>query len=241
MKQNYQDSQYDNKMSLEDDSVEAEYEGVNDNLVIKYRESKTGRDLTPIPLFIPDRIEGDQSIRTGSNPIIKALINVTNTIYALSGLGALSRGKPVTLDEDNQEDIEDEENDIQKTIDEEEKMNMRDPKLRQKGPISSKMSGNEENLSSSTDSFSIYLKETSTIWILAFAGTCIPLDTSSNKEINEKVLNKDQRDACERWCQTIDFPRKKKETQTDNILMKGSWSQTNVSEMLMNETSQPSE
>ena len=82
------------------------------------------------------------------------------------------------------------------------------------------LSEDNENLSD------VLLTETNTIWTISLAGTCI-----EQKDDNSGKANKAECDTDERWCQTIDFPRKKKGTQSDYIHVKETEIQTNASDM----------
>ncbi|XP_023321545.1 uncharacterized protein LOC111696231 [Eurytemora carolleeae] len=174
--------------------------------IIRYNDEE-GNDITPQPLYTPQedlKIKKKKKVVAVStpgepSPIMATFLKMaTSTVYKMAGLGSFqgSHTYKSVMGEFEEEEEKDEE-DGEMNLDEA-----------------------TEDLGDMQDKGSVSLTESPTFWQISIAGTCVALPKT--EEVSEKIPKSLSLDLTERWTQTLDLPRKRKETQSEQIVMKDS-------------------
>ena len=160
------------------------------------------------------------------NVLVRSLLQVTTTLYSMAGLGSLEQSKAFK-DIRKTESIrsptaktvqEDAEKDIWETA--EVKHFIESSKRKESSHLPDNM------LALNAKELDILLVESDTIWMLNLPGTCVEVDPDAKdrengEEKTEEEENSDRNvsryERVESWSQTLDFTKKKKGTQCDDI------------------------
>ena len=234
----------------------------NDEPSVEYFD-KEGNNVTPLPLHTPDKDEeaiivskSDPRKKSASfrlrrppkkNPIMKTLLHVTTALYSMAGLGSLEQSK--AFKELNKSDDQKAKMRKKKSI-RDLKMDdeFDDKKETKKGDEGRRLSHLPDSmLAKKANDIDILLVESDTIWMLNLPGTCIEIDPEAQTEENESDENEGQKEdkqdvsnyeLVESWTQTLDFTKKKKGTQCDDIDVDEATTQVSMKNFLDEEKKQ---
>ena len=172
------------------------------------------------------------------NPIMKTLLHVTTALYSMAGLGSLeqskafkelsrstaSEGLKMSKKGKKKKALKELKVDGDEDDDEGEKGRIRAAD----GAVSSHLP--DSMLAAKAMEIDILLVESETIWMLDLPGTCIEVDPDKLNEDGDEEVDEDVQDQeknkkkdvsnyelIESWTQTLDFSKKKKGTQCDDI------------------------
>ncbi|TRY78860.1 hypothetical protein TCAL_15302 [Tigriopus californicus] len=222
-----------------------EGEGAEEEPVVEFFDPE-GNNVTPLPLYLPSedpklKEEVEKRVRKVPRPntIMRTFLHVTTALYSMAGLGSLKQSRfyrdEINKSQDNQVNSN-QEGDMAGPLGDpndvfsEDKIDHEDVSARSNGPL-------EKLEAEHSKEIDIYLEETDTIWMLNIPGTCVEVDPDAPDKDEADGDNPNPQDEegrvvfkyqlVDRWSQTLDFSKKRKGTQCDEIEVEPQATQTN--------------
>ncbi len=168
------------------------------------------------------------------NPIMRTLLHVTTALYSMAGLGSLEQSKAFKEmnkalgGPDGQQSSQQPKKRGKKSkkIPPELKIETEEDETSKLRPPMSKSHLPDSMLAKKAPEIDVFLVESDTIWMLNLPGTCIEIDPDADEDEDEngeaKVevhaeKNASKYELIDGWTQTLDFTKKKKGTQCDDV------------------------
>ncbi|XP_059096386.1 uncharacterized protein LOC131890945 isoform X2 [Tigriopus californicus] len=178
------------------------------------------------------------------NTIMRTFLHVTTALYSMAGLGSLKQSRfyrdEINKSQDNQVNSN-QEGDMAGPLGDpndvfsEDKIDHEDVSARSNGPL-------EKLEAEHSKEIDIYLEETDTIWMLNIPGTCVEVDPDAPDKDEADGDNPNPQDEegrvvfkyqlVDRWSQTLDFSKKRKGTQCDEIEVEPQATQVSTKDFL---------
>eukprot|EP00095_Tigriopus_kingsejongensis_P000872 maker-scaffold389_size186684-snap-gene-0.21 protein:Tk00872 transcript:maker-scaffold389_size186684-snap-gene-0.21-mRNA-1 annotation:"wd repeat-containing protein 78" len=207
-----------------------------------------GNNVTPLPLYVPkeEPAAHDDGSKVSKvprpNTVLRTFLHVTTALYSMAGLGSLQQSRLYREEINKGPTVDDL---MSSTPGHEVVGRVGDPNdIFDEGPSSLDVDEAqsselpEKHKAERSKTLEIVLEETDTIWMLNIPGTCAEIDPNApNESIGASNEEHDQEDpplvvykyqSVDRWSQTLDFSKKRKGTQSDDINLDGKETQTSA-------------
>lgn len=174
---------------------------------------------------------------------------MTTALYSMAGLGSLEQSKTYrSINKEDRSPRQSSKGIRELKLDEEEEEEETKKSFDRSISVQSKLQSHlpDDMLALTANEIDILLVESDTIWMLDLPGTCVEIDPDAKSEEEnqseskkaEEPKNVSKFEKIESWSQTLDFSKKKKGAQCDDIVVNEATTQVSMKNFLDEEKKQ---